>query len=134
MGNRAVITTKAKEIGVYLHWNGGRDSIEPILQYCKAKGYVPPEHNHYGWAALCQVINNWLGYGGCGIDLYENTDHDNWDNGTYVIEDWEIVERLYQKRPEQNEYDFDEVQHVIDSQMPDEQKLWRDDESVKQDS
>ena len=30
MGNRAVITTRKdlKDIGVYLHWNGGRDSVE----------------------------------------------------------------------------------------------------------
>lgn len=28
MGNRAVITTEEKQIGVYLHWNGGRDSVQ----------------------------------------------------------------------------------------------------------
>ena len=26
MGNRAVITTEKKDLGIYLHWNGGRDS------------------------------------------------------------------------------------------------------------
>lgn len=26
MGNRAVITTPDKKMGVYLHWNGGRDN------------------------------------------------------------------------------------------------------------
>ena len=34
MGNRAVITTQEyltnpDTIGVYLHWNGGRDSVRP---------------------------------------------------------------------------------------------------------
>ena len=42
MGNRAVITT-ANEwahggIGVYLHWNGGLDSVEAFLKYCEMKG------------------------------------------------------------------------------------------------
>lgn len=34
MGNRAVITTRKdlKDIGVYLHWNGGRDSVERNLE------------------------------------------------------------------------------------------------------
>lgn len=32
MGNRAVITTRAKEIGVYLHLNGGRDSVEAFIR------------------------------------------------------------------------------------------------------
>ena len=33
MGNRAVITTRKdlKDIGIYLHWNGGRDSVEGFL-------------------------------------------------------------------------------------------------------
>ena len=47
MGNRAVITTKKEwqndGIGVYLHWNGGRDSVEAFLTYCKMKGYRAPD-------------------------------------------------------------------------------------------
>ena len=51
MGNRAVITTRKdlKDIGVYLHWNGGRDSVEGFITYCKIKGYRPPEYDNYGW-------------------------------------------------------------------------------------
>ena len=37
MGNRAVITTKENMdnngIGIYLHWNGGRDSVRAFLKY-----------------------------------------------------------------------------------------------------
>ena len=39
MGNRAVITTENKKIGIYLHWNGGRDSVEAFLKYCELKNY-----------------------------------------------------------------------------------------------
>ena len=63
MGNRAVITTRKdlKDIGVYLHWNGGRDSVEGFLTYCKIKGYRPPEYDNYGWAYLCMTIGNFFG-------------------------------------------------------------------------
>ncbi len=39
MGNRAVITTEDKQMGVYLHWNGGRDSVEAFLDYCDLQGF-----------------------------------------------------------------------------------------------
>lgn len=49
MGNRAVITTSksidpknSEQLGVYVHWNGGRTSITAFLKYCKLKGYCPP--------------------------------------------------------------------------------------------
>ena len=78
MGNRAVITTstdinvsESNDIGVYLHWNGGRDSVEAFLLYCKLKGYRTPEYDNYGWARLCQVIGNFFG-GGLSIT---NTDY-----------------------------------------------------------
>lgn len=127
MGNRAVITTIAKKIGVYLHWNGGRDSVEAFLEYCKLKGYRTPEEDDYGWARLCQVIGNFFGgTTSVGIDLYDNLDTDNGDNGVYVIEDWKIVERLFFKNgKEQNEYQLSEMLEEIDHNMPEHQRLVR---------
>ena len=29
MGNRAVLEFQGTDVGIYLHWNGGRDTIEP---------------------------------------------------------------------------------------------------------
>lgn len=67
MGNRAVITTRENfnndGVGVYLHWNGGRDSVQAFLTYCKMKGYREPTSDNYGWARLCQVIGNFFGGG-----------------------------------------------------------------------
>ena len=48
MGNRAVITTPDRQIGIYLHWNGGRDTVEPLLKYCELKGYRAPSADTYG--------------------------------------------------------------------------------------
>lgn len=124
MGNRAVITTRNKDLGVYLHWNGGRDSVEAFLKYCELKGYRPPERDCYGWARLCQVIGNYFGGGlSIGIDKYEKLDTDNGDNGVYVIEDWKIVDRLFIDWPEQNEYDLISMLKDINNSQPDSEKL-----------
>lgn len=119
MGNRAVITTREKKIGVYLHWNGGRDSIEGFLIYCKLKGYRSPEKDNYGWARLCQVIGNFFGgeYS-VGIDLYDRLDTDNGDNGVYIIENWEIVDREFFEGEEQDVYNLDEALETINKCMP----------------
>ena len=89
MGNRAVITTKEKNLGVYLHWNGGRDSVEAFLKYCELRGFRSPDRDCYGWARLCQIISNFMSRDGLsvGIDTIDKLDCDNWDNGTYIIED-----------------------------------------------
>lgn len=58
MGNRAVITTvgaKENDIGVYLHWNGGVESVEAFLTYCDLKGFHSPETDCYGFAYLKYV-------------------------------------------------------------------------------
>lgn len=124
MGNRAVITTKDKKIGVYLHWNGGRDSVEAFLKYCELKGYRAPETDCYGWARLCQVIGNFFGGDlSIGIDQYNRLDTDNGDNGVYVIEDWKIVDRLFISWPEQHEYDLVAMLKEINQAQPESERL-----------
>jgi hypothetical protein len=121
MRNRAVITTEQKEIGVYVHWNGGRDSIEAFLTYCKNKGFRTPEEDCYGWARLCQVLCNYFdGTGlGVGIDLYKNLEHSaDFDNGVYIIKDWEIIEREFFEGKEQNYYNLFEMLLEIDKAQP----------------
>ena len=123
MGNRAVITTKEdfenNGIGIYLHWNGGRDSVEAFLKYCELKGYRRPDKDNYGWARLCQVIGNFFGGDtSIGIDTVNRLDCDNWDNGVYIIEGWKIVDRKYMKRAEQNNYKLKEMLFDIDEAMP----------------
>lgn len=123
MGNRAVITTKENfennGVGVYLHWNGGRDSVEAFLKYCELKGYRIPDRDNYGWARLCQVIGNFFGGDtSIGIDVVNNLDCDNWDNGVYIIEGWNIVDRKHFDRAEQRNYKLEEMLIEIDNSMP----------------
>lgn len=132
MGNRAVITTKKGDrntkLGVYLHWQGGRDSVEAFLKYCKIRGFRRPEDDDYGWARLTQVIANYAGKDGLsvGVNLFCKLDYDNWNNGTYLIEDWEIVGREYFDGEEQDAYQLEEMLIDIDRAQPIDQQVGRE--------
>ena len=128
MGNRAVITTKENfennGIGVYLHWNGGYDSVSAFLKYCEVKGYRSPDYDNYGWARLCQVIGNFFGGStSVGIDTVDKLDCNNWDNGVYIIKGWEIVDRKYFDGNEQMNYDLEEMLLDIDNCMPEKEQI-----------
>ena len=113
MGNRAVLAFVNDEgkkdknsVGIYLHWNGGRDSVEGFLQTAKDYGL---RSGSYGVARLTQIIANGLGGTlSLGVDLLKNLDCDNYDNGVYWIDqNFNIVDREYISRPdfkEQQQY------------------------------
>ena len=127
MGNRAVITTKENfkdnGVGIYLHWNGGRDSVEGFLAYCEIKEYREP-NDSYGWSRLTQVIANFIGgTTSIGIDTVNNLDCDNLDNGVYIIDGWKIVGREYHKGPEQAEDPLREVLMMVDASQPEKEQV-----------
>lgn len=127
MGNRAVITTEDKKIGVYLHWNGGYDSVNAFLTYCKLRDFREPEDDNYGWARLCQIIGNYFGGDlSIGIDTLDCLDCKNGDNGVYIIKNWEIVGREFAPRFEQNEYDLVKMVIEIDEEQPEKSRLGAD--------
>ncbi len=119
MGNRAVITDRSEKFGIYVHWNGGRDSVRAFLTYANLRGFRPPERDNYGWARLCTVISNFFGGDlSIGIGPLETLDCDNYDNGMYIIENWMIVGRRYFDGEEQNAYDLREMLIEIDARQP----------------
>ena len=127
MGNRAVITTrenfKNNGVGVYLHWNGGRDSVSAFLKYCELKGYRSPDSDCYGWARLCQVIANFFGGStSIGIDMVNKLDC-NGDNGVYIIEGWKIADRENAPSHEQDTWDMSEMLAGIDKAQPEAEQL-----------
>ena len=138
MGNRAVITTPEKVLALYLHWNGGRDTVEPLLKYCELQGYRPPSTDSYGWARMAQVVGNFFGGSpSLGIDRFDRLG-DQGDNGVYVIDGWKIVDRIeldYDKdwnpvgwkqidpSREESYHDFDEMLHAFDAAMPEALRL-----------
>lgn len=126
MGDRCVIANKNKNIGVYLHWNGYREFVESALAYCDAKGYRSPDEDYeYGWARLCQVLGNTIGGTlSLGVGTYPTMDTDNWDNGTYIIKNWDICQRLYQHYPDEKIHDtmFENLQ-AINQRQPKSERL-----------
>ncbi len=140
MGNRAVITTPERKVGLYLHWNGGRDTVEPLLKYCELQGYRAPSRDCYGWARLCQVMGNFFGGStSLGIDAYTTDERmDPGDNGIYVIDGWRIVEHLrteydeewnacgmrsFEPSEEQDWHEFNQMLRSFDAAMPEELRL-----------
>jgi len=99
MGNRAVIAFKTKDHGkhgknqspaIYLHWNGGRDSVEAFLLAGQRLG-VRGGDSSYCIARLTQIIGNYLGGTlSLGVGCYGNFG-DPGDNGVYWIKNWEVV-------------------------------------------
>lgn len=121
MSNSAVITDKNRKIGVYLHWNGGRDSVEAFLDYCRIHNFRSPETDPYGWARLVQVIANFFGGDGLsiGVEPYStDTKMSPGDNGIYIIYKWSIIDRIDAPRTEQNNHDHLELLIAIDKAQP----------------
>ena len=132
MGNRCVITTREDfnndGIGIYLHWNGGRDSVEAFLKYCELKQHRSvTDDASYAYARLCQVIGNFFGGSlSIGIDMCCHLDCDNGDNGTYIIKGWKIVDRKYHHGFEQNSYDLLDMLIAIDKAQPQDEQLGKE--------
>lgn len=126
MGNRATITTPNKDLALYVHWNGGRDSIEAFLEYCKLRGFRNPCNDCYGWARMCQVIANYMGKEGLSVGIMPYMEHSGkWcDNGEYVIdENWEIIDRIDYQGIEQDAYKLNEMLEDINLCQPEKQRL-----------
>jgi len=124
MGNRAIVRAKGNSNkGVYLHWNGGRDSVEAFLKYCELRGFAPFE-DEYGMARFVQVVSNFFGADGLSIGITENVASTE-DNGVYIVEGWEIVGRET-NNTEQCNHDLHEMLLDIDRNQPIKQQLGAD--------
>ena len=118
MGNRAVIAIKDPSYKdrekihtpcLYLHWNGGRDSVQSFLDVHNELGMRGAEDPSYALARLTQIIGNALGGGlSCGITTYECADTKNGDNGVYWLDNVDgklsIVDREYAPAVEQTHW------------------------------
>lgn len=115
MGNRAVIAFVGATKGsacIYLHWNGGRASVEAFLAAARDLNIC---HLDRSWGLIDQaramdqlgtlVARNFFGHD-IGFTVYVEdfgvTDKDNGDNGVYLIDDkFFICGRLHAPRREE---------------------------------
>jgi len=111
MGNRAVITfdTADNAPAIYLHWNGGRASVQGFIDAARALGLRHAPTAAAQTEALDQLAELLARhYFRCNVGMtvyrlhYAGTDRDNGDNGTYLLgHDLSIIERFYKPRPDE---------------------------------
>lgn len=114
MGNRAVITfdTTPSAPCIYLHWNGGRASIEGFLHAAKLLGITLPddlplsEAKTWAMDRLAELLAKRFFLCEVGTTVYRETygraDTDNYDNGVYIVDIyWDIVGRRFQRHPDE---------------------------------
>lgn len=126
MSNSAVITTTKDfindGIGLFIRWNGGRDSVEGFLKYCELKGYPSPEQHKDGWKGLIHVLVHFFeGTDMCANHLSELC-IDCLEHGVYIIDNWQIVGRAYHAS-EQTGYKLIDMLLLIDSCMPEKERI-----------
>lgn len=127
MGNRALIATKNHDLEIYVHWNGGYESVRAFTEYCKLKGYRSPVNDCYGWARLCQVIGNFFGGDlSVGINRFIEK-YSCIDNGRYYIDEkWDITHERAGESIENESISEEELKDRligIDKSMPAEEQL-----------
>jgi len=85
MGNRAVLCDKEMKHGIYLHWNGGTESVLAFLDAARTLGIRDPISDpDYAYARMAQMIGNWFG-GTTSIGVGDPSRMDDSDNGRYII-------------------------------------------------
>lgn len=97
MGNRAVIAFtrdgSKPDLGVYLHWNGGPESVYCFLDAMQELGWRFEEG--YGTARLAQLAGQLFGSNGLSVGIVAITtlaDVDPGDNGVYVVQGQQYAE------------------------------------------
>lgn len=119
MGNRAVIafSDKPTDTGIYLHWNGGRDSVEGFLKAARDLGFLERAGDEqYLLARLTQLIGNYFGgMTSLGLGTLKTLDCNNGDNGLYIISanTLQIVGRKYHHGTEQKRYNLEEMANEV---------------------
>ena len=111
MGNRAVITfsTAGNAPAIYLHWNGGRASVQGFIDAARALGLRHAPTAAAQTQALDQLAELLARhYFRCNVGMtvyrlhYAGADRDNGDNGTYLLgHDLTIIDRFYKPRSEE---------------------------------
>ena len=129
MGNRAFIKPAASdEMALYLHWNGGIDSVTAFLKYCELQGFpgFGGSHDDYALARLAQVVSNFMSPDGYSVGV--TAGFSDWtDNGLYEVEGWKIARHTCDGAPVERErhegYDLDEMLAAIDQSQPEDLRI-----------
>lgn len=100
MGNRAVISvnTNNESPSIYLHWNGGPESVLAFLSVAKELGVPDPATDEQGFIDGMYNLIDKRFFKGSSVyrQPIREADCDNRDNGHYVVgKDFAIERRLH---------------------------------------
>lgn len=119
MGNRAVIcfdkfTPNENQTSLYLHWNGGRSSVEAFLKATRIVMESRGEDSSYAKARLVQVIGTFL-VGNLSFGIWERASNPG-DNGIFVVDSNTLkiidnIDGVYEE--DEDEYDRNEFVNEI---------------------
>lgn len=119
MGNRATITTKdgVNKFGLYVHWNGGRDTVEAVLNYLVTQDIT--FETELDFLREVKEVYKFAFGNKYDINIWEQCDLDNYDNGVFILDKdkVQIIGRMYAPTTEQNEYDLLEMTEYIEEKM-----------------
>lgn len=132
MGNRAYIKAAGSDdMALYLHWNGGIDSVTAFLKYCELQGFRGfGVDNGYAFARLAQVTTSFMSPEGLSVGIASGFD-DRCDNGVYEVEGWKIVShtafgsRIDADEEDHEGYDLDGMLGAIDECQPENLRIGR---------
>lgn len=105
------VAANPNKVGVYLHWNGGYDSIKPFCMACKRLGFRGAVTDCCGVACFTQLVRNFHGRKGWNLSVGVNTlnrlDTNNYDNGVFVVDDeWNIIGREFANGEQTNTEEY----------------------------
>lgn len=100
MGNSAVVTFSPTQ-SVYVHWNGGRASIEGFLGAMRDLD-LPRSTAAEAVDSLAKVMRSYLWDSTVEVGPRNRLDCDNGDNGEYVVSlDLQITKRRFRRADEE---------------------------------
>lgn len=125
MGNRAVITASTSHNApcIYLHWNGGRASVEAFLKSARHLSIKGADASTFDRIAELVATHFFNCKVGCNIyrQTFGQSDNNNGDNGTFLIdENLCIIGRIGDgsHREEVNAVKTAEIFHHITQRAP----------------
>ena len=109
MGNRAVVSfsTNNTSPSLYLHWNGGRASVEGFLAGCLDAGYQATGDQKQDMDQIERCLRPFFARNGECLSIYRQpvgrADTDNGDNGWYILDQGTlaITGRLHKRGAEE---------------------------------
>lgn len=93
MSKSAVIKIDKTPLCIYTKWYGTFVDVVAYANYAKLRDFGTPEVDPSGITSLIQVMTNCSG-GGFGLEVmpYEDSKKYETDNGTYILEDWDVID------------------------------------------